>query len=361
MKRGSRCYNQGLPVSLSPVGEWLLDSGIQEPGGGVARYHRADLGRNLPVSVEITGYAASALVYLHRVTGQAVYLERALASARFLTRTAWDAQAAALPFELDPPAYTYFFDCGIVVRGLLAVWRATGDAECLSTAIAIGRAMASDFRAADGTLHPILALPSKQPVALDPGSWSRSDGCYQLKSAMAWWDLAEAAGDASFREPYEHTLDGALRTWENFLPGHSEGHRVMDRLHAFLYFLEGLLPVAGDARCAAVLAEGILRTERFLNDLAGDFARSDVYAQLLRMRVFAAGCGAAPLDRRAAESEARQLAKFEAPGGGYYFGRKGGEWLPHVNPVSAVFALQALELWRSASAGAPPADRHLLI
>ncbi len=350
-----------MPVPISDVGEWLLDSGIQEPGGGVARYHRADLGRNLPISVEITGYAASALVYLHGVTGQEVYLERALASAHFLTRTAWNPKTAALPFELDPPAFTYFFDCGIVVRGLLAAWRAAGDAECLSTAIAIGHAMAADFRASDGTLHPILALPSKHPIGRDPRRWSRSDGCYQLKAAMAWWDLAEASGEESFREPYEHTLDHALRTWHTFLPGHPDGQHVMDRLHAFLYFLEGLLPVAGDPRCAAVLAEGIHRTAHYLNDLAADFARSDVYAQLLRVRVYTDWCGAARLDRAAADSEARQLARFEAPGGGFYFGRKGGQWLPHLNPVSAIFALQALDLWRSAAAGGPPVHRHLLI
>ena len=191
-------------MPISPAGEWLLHSGIQEPGGGVARYYRADLARNLPVSTEITGYAVSAFVYLHSVTGQPVYLDRALATARFLTRTAWNPHSATLPFELDPPAFTYFFDCGIVVRGLLAAWRATGDSECLSTAAAIGRAMAADFRAADGSLHPILRLPSKRPAARDPLRWSHSDGCYQLKSAMAWWDLAEATGDETFREPYEH-------------------------------------------------------------------------------------------------------------------------------------------------------------
>jgi hypothetical protein len=354
-----------LPLPISPAGEWLLYSGIQEPSGGVARYFRADLGCNLPVSTEITGYTVSAFVYLHSVTGHPVYLERALSTARFLTRTAWNPHHAALPFELDPPAFTYFFDCGIVVRGLLAAWRATGDSECLSTAAAIGRAMAADFRAADGTLHPILTLPSKQPMARDPRRWSQSDGCYQLKSAMAWWDLADATGDETFREPYEHTLDRALRTWHGFLPGHPDRHQVMDRLHPFLYFLEGLLPLSGDPRCAAILAKGIRCASGYLADLAPEFVRSDVYAQLLRIRLFADWAGAAPLDSAAAESEARHLAEFQAPGGGFYFGRKDGQWLPHLNPVSAVFALQALELWRSAAAnrapGSAPMDRHLLI
>lgn len=327
----------------------------------MARYYRADLGRNLPVSAEITGYAASALVYLHAVTGDARYLERAVATARFLARAAWNAEAGALPFELEPPAFTYFFDCGIVVRGLLAVWRVTGDKEFLTTAVTAGRAMAADFPASDGSLHAILTLPSKQPMARDPQRWSRSGGCYQLKSAMAWWDLAEATGDAGFREPYERTLDCALGTAGSFLPGHPERRGVMDRLHAFLYFLEGLLPRAEEARAGAALREGIRLTACYLAELAPDFVRSDVCAQLLRIRLFAHWAGAVPLDRTAAESEARQLAEFQTAEGGFYFGRKEGAWVPHVNPVSTVFALQALELWRSVCAGGGPVGRQLLI
>lgn len=325
----------------------------------MARYHRADLGRNLPVSIEITGYAASAYAYLYALTGQPVCLERALATARFLTRTAWDASAGALPFELDPPAFTYFFDCGIVVRGLLAVWRASGDAECLEVAGAIGRQMAADFRAADGSLDPILMLPSKCPLARDPLRWSRAPGCYQLKSAMAWWDLAEVTGDESFRACYRQALVQALGNAPEFLPGHPDRLAVMDRLHAFLYFLEGLLPVLEEPACAAALGEGIGRVACWLTEIESEFVRADVYAQLLRIRLLAADAGVLPLDGAAAE--ARHLAEFEAPGGGYYFGRKGGVMAPHVNPVSVVFALQALEMWRSADHQGAALDRRLLI
>ena len=350
-----------MSAPIPPAGVWLLNSGIQEPSGGVARYYRADLGRNLPVSVEITGYAVSAYVYLHAVTGDEAFLERALRTARFLTRVAWDEASETLPFELDPPEFTYFFDCGIVVRGLLAAWRATGDAECLETATAMGRRMGLDFLAGDGSFHPILRLPSKCPQARDALRWSQDEGCYQLKSAMAWWDLAGATGESVFGDLYGHALTRALANAPDFLPGHKDRQRVMDRLHPFLYFLEGLLPAASDARCAAALAEGIGRTERYLDDLAPEFARSDVYAQLLRIRLFADWAGAAPLDRGAAEFEACRLAEFQAPGGGFYFGRRDGAFLPHVNPVSAVFALQALEMWRSAAAGGPTLDRRMLI
>jgi hypothetical protein len=47
------------------------------PDGGVARYYRLDLARNHAVSTEITGYAASAFVFLHALTYDPRYLDRA--------------------------------------------------------------------------------------------------------------------------------------------------------------------------------------------------------------------------------------------------------------------------------------------
>src|SRR5690349_3788736 len=167
---------------ISRAAAWLLDSGIQQPGGGVARYYRADLERNHPVSTEITGYALSGFVYLHSLTGDSQYLERAVAAAGFLERC-WS--NGCMPFEIDPPRFTYFFDCGIIVRGLLALWRVARDARWLDTAAAIGQSMARDF-AASGEFHPILSLPAKLPAPRDPLRWSQSTGCYQLKAAMAW-------------------------------------------------------------------------------------------------------------------------------------------------------------------------------
>jgi len=319
----------------------------------VARYYRLETGRNLAVSTEITAYAASTFVFL----GGNQMLERAHAAARFLTR-AWHDDLGTMPFEVDPAEFTYFFDCGIVVRGLLAVWRASGDESCLQCASAVGDAMARDFRGADGDVHPVLALPGKYPADRDPLRWSRSPGCYQLKAGMAWWELWEATGRACYRELYENLRDQSLRTDRSFLPGHSDRRKVVDRLHAFAYFLEGLLPMP----CAA-LGEGIQRMAELLRELAPEFERSDAYAQLLRIRLYADASGAVPLDRAAAQWEAERLLEFAATSadpridGGFYFGRTGSQWEPFINPVSTAFALQALALWN----GDAEANRHLLI
>ena len=345
----------------SRAGEWFLRSGIQAATGAVARYYRTDREENLPASTEITGYAASAFVYLHSLTHDQRYLDRAILAARFLAGTAWDAPSRTMPFELGEPGLSYFFDCGIIVRGLLAVWRASGEHEFLDVAAALGESMAADFHARDD-IHPVLSLPDKQPLDRDSARWSRSAGCYQLKSAMAWYDLAEATGNAAFRHSYERVLESSLRTCAAFLPGHPDRHKVMDRLHAFCYFLEGLLPAVADPRCATALCTGIRSVSNHLRTIAPEFVRSDVYAQLLRVRLYSDWLGAVPLDREAADFEGRQLETFQAASadpridGGFYFGRDPGGWLPYVNPVSTAFALQAVALWH----GAKP-HRHLLI
>jgi hypothetical protein len=349
--RGRRvtCYTSGLS-SLSRAAQWWLHSGIQTPSGGVARYYRSDLHKNQAISTEITGYAVSNFVYLHSLTGDRCFLERARTAASFLI-SAWNAGESALPFELAPGSPTYFFDCGIVVRGLLAAWRITGENSFLQSAVSIGNAMHLDFRAPDGSWHPILELPGKAARERDSASWSQSAGCYQLKSAMAWHDLSVATGEEKFQTAYEQAVQAALQTHRQFLPGHPDQSKVMDRLHAYSYFLEGLLPVADQPDCTTAIGEGISRVAALLRQIAPEFERSDVYAQLLRVRIYADRAGAAPIDRQAAAWEAEQLAAFQADAhdarvaGGFYFGRRQGDWLPYVNPVSTAFATQALALW----------------
>ncbi len=337
--------------SLVRAGRWFLDSGIQEANGGVARFYRADLGRNRAVSTEITGYTASAMMYLHAATGEAAFLDRAHHATRFLAQDAWDSNAGNFPFEHGPGAESmlYFFDCGIIVRGLLSVWRETHDEFLRVRAVDCGRAMLRDFDTGN-EIHPILALPGKTPIARD-WRWSRNPGCYQLKAALAWRELAAITGEQEFARAFERHLDRALGDYGNFLPGNAESERVMDRLHAFCYFLESLLSQLDDERCALALADGIARVSGYLRTISPVFARSDVYAQLLRVRLWAAGT--LPLDTESARREAEALESFQMSSddpridGGFSFGTQGGKMIPHINPVSTAFAVQALHMWHT--------------
>lgn len=312
----------------------------------MARYYRSDVAANVPVSTEITGYAVSTLTYLHSMTGEAEYREAALESARFLANDAWDAEAHTFPFELKSKL-AYFFDVGIIARGLLA----TGAEEFRGRAREAALSLAFDF-IGEGAFHPVVTLPEKQPLEYEP-KWSRRPGCYQLKSATAWLGV----GDEHAARMFDAALEAALATHGSFLPGDTDPHRVMDRLHAYCYFLEALLYVADRKECAGALAGGIERVAALVREIAPQFERSDVWAQLLRLRLVGHHLNAVSLDAAAAAEEAARVAMYQARSddaridGGFWFGRRDGEILPYVNPVSTAFSLQALELWDRHRAG----------
>ena len=348
------------PGFLPAVARWFLQSGIQEPSGGVARYYRMDEGRNARISTEITGYAVSAFLTLHELTGDARQRDAAVRAGDFLCENAWDARAGIFPFEWSaagdvPEKAAYFFDCGIIARALARLYRKTGEEKYLERAKDCATGMLRDF--VNGRdIDPILELPSKKPTPRDV-RWSRSSGCYQLKSAVAWLEVGEATGERRLVQAYEDTLEAAMARQGGFLTEEGRGDRVMDRLHAYSYYLEGLLPRASTPEVAQALASGIKTAALHLRETRDSFERSDVCAQLLRVRLHAAALGAAGLDESAAEEEANRAAALQMSSGdarvdgAFCFGRRGAALLPFANPVSGAFCLQALAQWENRKTG----------
>lgn len=340
------------------AGCWFLRSGIQAASGGVARYYQADSGTYRAISSEITGYAVSALLYFHAHTGQAELFDAGLRAARFLAHDAWDESGSVYPFEPGSDR-AYFFDTGIIARGLLAAWRAAGDPVFLERARQAALSLAFDFLG-EGCFHPVIALPEKQPLPEEP-RWSRRPGCYQLKAALVWRELDDPGANRMF----ETALSYALANYERFLNGEPES--VMDRLHAFCYFLEALLFAGEREEARAALESGVARASELLRRHAPEFERSDVNAQLLRVRLVAHHLGLLALDEEAARQEAERAAfYFAASGdsrvrGGFWFGSRGGRLLPFSNPVSTAFCAQALALWQDHREGCWSFDPTQLI
>ena len=330
-------------TSLEQARCWFVRSGIQEANGGVARFYRSDEAQNAKVSNEITGYAASALVFVGD-------LDAARRAAAYLRDRAWNESSNTFSFEPDSPL-AYFFDLGIIARGLLAVWRATGDDSFRELARHAALSLAFDFLG-DGVFHPVIELPEKRPLGYEP-RWSRSPGCYQLKAALAWREI----GDEQASRLFESALEQSLRSHEGFLAAQTDREKLMDRLHAYCYFLEGLLGAADREDVQAVLAGGIERVASLLREIAPHFERSDVCAQLLRVRLIAHHLCSLALDEGAAAEEVRRTASYQSFDsdprlrGGFWFGKKDGAILPFMNPVSTAFATQALTLWEQHRSG----------
>ncbi len=336
------------------AGIWFRDSGIQLENGGVSRYYRGDTQTHLPVSTEITGYAAHGLLGIDP--------ESAIRAGEFLANCAWDKKQRTFPFEtVGPDQSAYFFDLGIIARGLLALWRHTGSPHWLDMAAAAGDAMLRDFEAPRG-YHVILDLPDKQPRDYAMW-WSRRPGCFQLKAALAWRELAAVTGNELYRRHFERQLNFAIETAPQFFTPWHDDIRLMDLLHPHCYYLEGLL--ADWKKHAGLIREGIASAQRHRRALQDRFLRSDVCAQLLRVRLMAHHLDICRLDLANAEEEVAALRTFQMESedprlnGAFAFGQRDGKTLPHANPVSTIFAVQALQWWSDYEAGsfhAAPAD-----
>ena len=343
--------------SLARAGQWFLSSGIQEPSGGYSRFYRSEIQQNLPVSTEISAYAAKGLLFLYQTTGEARYLDAALHTTHFLVNETWDEAEQLFPYEHPSPTpqsrrLTYFFDSGIIIRCLLALWKEVREDRLLEVAVKAAHGMSAFWTGRD--YNAILTLPEKKALPRT-AQWSTAPGCYQTKSALAFWEVAQITGDDKLLQAYLASIASGMHTCRGFLAGANERHKIMDRLHAYSYFLEALAPLLDRDDCRATYLNVLNEAAGWLRELEPEFVRSDVYAQILRARVRASHV--IPLDRAAAEYEAAALVTFQSDNpdprfyGGFLFGRRDGVLSPHVNPVSTTFAIQALEMWRAFQAG----------
>ena len=147
----------------------------------------------------------------------------------------------------------------------------------------------------------------------------------------------------------------AFASHETFLAEENDREKVMDRLHAYCYFLEALLFTSDAARR---WLRGSIAWDNSCARSRPSFERSDVNAQLLRVRLVAHHPGIVRWmrPRRGKKPRAPRLSRRWKPPtcglrGGFWFGRKGEQMLPFSNPVSTAFCLQALALWDDHQAG----------
>ncbi len=342
------CYRQGLA--------WLARSGIQAESGGVSRYYAGDSGAYKDISTEITGYAIQAYLQLP-LPGHTGLLSNALRAGQFLCYDAADRDTGLFPYQVGrrgAPASPecYFFDCGIIIRALMALWSITSDPMYLERAETCGAAMAQRMSRVDGAFFPFLDLGSRTPQA-GSGSWSVEPDVYQLKTGLAFLELAEVTSSGMFAHTADQLIGWSLRRQEAFLPGDYDGARVADRLHAYCYFLEGLLPfIERRYECAQALQSGMRRVEALQEETRDQLERCDVIAQLLRLRLLADYMGISEIDLSTASREAESLPAFQLHSsdrhlsGAFSFGRRAGQLVEHANPVATIFCLQALRMWQ---------------
>ena len=355
------CLSFGMNSCIHAGLRWLAISGIQDQSGGVSEGFRTDTRDYSLISSTATGYYIAAQLWSQRFSRGALPATASRAGG-FLVERAFDMSSEMFPqrFGDDNDERTrlaYFFDCTVVVRALVQLWDATKNPAFLDCAQRCGLALHSRMPTVDGAFFPIYDLKSDRAYA-EAGSWKVEMNVPQLKGALALLELYKATGRGEFEHDAEALRKWCLKRHESSLPGDGDDTRIAERLHAYCLFLEGLLPgVALDAESGRVLQFGLLRVENFLDEFGPELQRSDVIAQLLRLRLYADKLGLMELDYKRADQEAAHLIKFQTQSsdpktdGAFTLFRRTEKSSPALDLTATVFALQALEMWEQAEEG----------
>ncbi|MDD5556322.1 MAG: hypothetical protein PHN82_03625 [bacterium] len=356
---------------------WLLESGIQSPGGGFHAWFDLDAGRPSFLYTEITGYGITTLLLLARVSGDRGPVARAVRAAE------WILSAAAHPCggvltrlyaggEDADPLYSFeggrvfSFDTAMVLYGMVLLARETGERRFLDAARSMALFLTDRMQAADGSLLPVFDGRRGAPFIPGGSKWSDQAGPFHAKAALGLVEIFRDTGENRYRDSAVRLCDFALAAQEEsgrFITG---GRSATTNLHPHCYAAEGLLYAGGalgiprfvdaarrGAEWALRAADGGRGGETF-DPSAGRFSgavRTDVLAQATRLAALL--CPGGGPDGLRDALRARQYLG-DAPGGrGGFLYRGDGR---HVNSWCTMFAIHALAL-----ASEPDAAREAAI
>ena len=375
-----------LDAAARRAAAWLMESGAQIQSadasidGGFVSWYDAETQSYPYVYSEITGYALTMLTVMHRRTGEAKYLDRAVQAARWLMRTAHSGTGG---FRCLVPLHTsrfdykvdqiYTFDCGVILSGLVNVYRATQLPDVLAAAVRVADWLVGPAQKARGFQPMYEITPSGGAFVESDAEWSLSAGSYHTKIAIGLLNLFDVVKEPRYLSGVTNACDYALTFQEENgrFATFPAGRGTNSHPHA--YSAEGLWVVGSvlgrrdylDASAAATgwlldmqSPEGVI-PRHYHNGAALYNERVDVLSQALRLAVIHRADGRISrdiqpnLDSLIALILRNQLASDDRRiDGGFSFGRlSDGTVMPHVNVWVTMFALQALNAYADAQSG----------
>ncbi len=257
-----------LPELLDRATRWLKHSGIQAKSGtdrgGLHAWIDESTGERAFLYPEITGYFLTLCVNLSRHLPEDDWLERAERAAEWILRHGMTSTGAVLGRKyVDPQVgrrdprsnqhpHSYFFNCGVVGLGLVALSEATGNDRWRAAARRIGSFCLQAFEPADRlTHHAGFDLSTGSPLIGD--RWSQHGGPFLLKAALFLERLTKLGGPAELGAFFERLLERTLAAQQvnGRFPTDPTGDTT--HLHSHLYTLEALLTLGAARGDSALL------------------------------------------------------------------------------------------------------------
>jgi hypothetical protein len=287
---------------------WLLNSGIRikngHDSGGFYGWKYLQPQPSYPfIYSEITGYAVTYFSWIYSEFNKPAAMQAAKESGNWLLRNLssnliFTGRSKVNNFTQkgDLSNQVYAFDNGIILIGLLNLYKVTTDSKILIVSENIAKAIIERFF--DGTkLLPLLDKSFKPITNNKKHKWSTIPGAYHSKISLGFLKLYELLGEKKYLEVSNKLCDFALTLQKNngrFITNYDSN---VTYLHPHLYSCEGLIYAGikqSNDRYYNAGLKGISWAVRQMNPINDGLPRStiekktiqsDCVAQLLRLLI----------------------------------------------------------------------------
>lgn len=371
---------QVVKEEINLARDWLLSSGIQnssgERQGGFNSWYDFKEKAYSYVYSEITGYGITSLLYMEKKFNDNSCLDKAVSAADWLMKKALHPCGGVKARDYyqtmeDSEHYSfdseniYTFDNGMVLYGMVNLYKETGDKQYLDFSVRIGKFLTEEMMKEDGLFYAIYDAKNNEKDDI-AWKWSSQSGSYHCKLTLGFTDLYEVTQNEVYKKAVFDISNASLSFQMDegrFVTSRADGST---HLHPHSYSAEGLVYAGVYFGENSFINSALKAVKWALDNQAEDggipkkfngkefisYYRSDVLAQVLRLGTILYSLGKldesyVPKLRNLREKLIlSQHIKNDSQDGGFIYGTTlDGKYRDHVNSWCTMFALQALIMY----------------
>jgi len=385
-----------LEGRLNKAINWLTRSGIvngdpsqSDTFGSVNSYF--DTARRVYAYAysEITGYALTTFSYLYHLYRDEIFLELANNASKWLKEKAFENRLGGCLCRYDHnvrdfmPRRVCSFDNGMILNGLVSVYRITRDPDLIELARKIADWLVCDMQNEDGTFNVRYVYTRDRPrISNTYDKWSSQSGAFLCKIAIGLLNLYDISGEQLYKEAAIRSGDAALKFQRNdgrFITNLLQEHT---HLHPHSYACEGLLALGNYLHNREYIESAMRGVEwslRIMNPSYGFPSlysphkisrqeRNDINAQVIRLLILSKLNGGGTAGLRVTKCvenmlQFQMLSSDRRIDGAFKYGfdeEKGIE-APHPNSWVTMFSVQALLMYERTLLRSEDFDYFLII
>lgn len=230
--------------------KWLISSGIQNSNkdknfhGAFNAWLNIKNNKYSYLYSEISGYLITFMVFQYQITKKNIYLKSAERSASWLIERAQDKDGGfKCLFLIDKKlkyqkkeSLVYSFDNGVIITGLINLYKITKNKKYLNAAIKAADFMIKIFFKKFFSVRPVFNLKTKK-FTEDNRQWSLVSGSYHTKISMGLLSLYEVTKNEKYLRYGKKILDGYLKKQKK--DGEFLSTRFNINFHPLCYTAEG--------------------------------------------------------------------------------------------------------------------------